>query len=142
MKTKTAKKIFIVSASVLLLLAAVLSVHIYLVTRPKAPDANTRIMARVDIKQDISQEEADRIRYWFAHEKGIDNVMCNTINHNIVFTYFPVKNNASQIVQNFRSNFNISVQQYIPTEQEMMAGCPVASNSKTYKFFSYIKHLF
>lgn len=142
MKTKTVKKILIGSASLFLILVAVLSVHIYLVTRPKAPDASTRVMARVDIKQDISQEEADRIRYWFAHQKGIDNVMCNTANHNIVFTYFPIKNNASQIVQDFKANFNIKAQQYIPTEQEMMAGCPVASNSKTYKFFTYIKNLF
>lgn len=55
------KKILITTASVILLLIVTLAVHIYIVTRPKAPDAFTIAMARIDIKQPINQEDVNII---------------------------------------------------------------------------------
>jgi len=60
-----------------LFLVLVLAVHIYWVTRPKAPDANTKIMARIDIKQPITQADADKITTWLYQQKGIDHVLVN-----------------------------------------------------------------
>ena len=53
MTNKVVKRLFLYSLSIVLLLIVVLGIHIYIVTRPKAPDAYTRAMARVDIKQPI-----------------------------------------------------------------------------------------
>ena len=50
------KKILITTVSAVLLLIITLAVHIYMVSRPKAPDAFTMAMARIDIKQPINQD--------------------------------------------------------------------------------------
>ncbi|TWV94352.1 hypothetical protein [Chitinophaga pinensis] len=53
MITKKLKQILLWAGGISLCLVVVLAVHIYMVTRPKPPGANTRIMARIDIRQDI-----------------------------------------------------------------------------------------
>ena len=44
-------------------LAVILVVHIRWVTSPHI-DAGTRVMARIDLHQRISREDADRIKAW------------------------------------------------------------------------------
>ena len=69
MKKNVLKKILIVSGSVFLLLATVLAVHIYLVTRPKPVDPSLFAMARIDFKQEINQEDAVKITNWFNKQE-------------------------------------------------------------------------
>ena len=40
-----------------LFLVNVLAAHIYIVTRPKAPDANTVVIARIDFKPAINRDD-------------------------------------------------------------------------------------
>ena len=143
MKSKLLKKTLIRSASVFLLLVAVLCVHIYFVTRPQSPTAATLAMARIDIKQPITREDADNITTWMYRQQGVDHVLCNAAMDNIVFTFHPALVDASAIAQQFRTALHYEhAVRYIPTDKEMQGGCPVASTSYTYKIYSFFRHTF
>jgi hypothetical protein len=142
MKKRTLKRIALTVLSVFVLLAGVLVVHIYVVTRPRV-DANTRVMARIDIQQPITPVDADKITAWLYQQKGVDHVMVNQQSATAIFTYAPIKNDGSRITQDFKASLPYSkAERYVPTEEEMKNGCPVASNSFTYKLVSYVKHIF
>ncbi len=142
MKKKWIKKILLYTGAAFLVMIMVLGVHIYMVTRPKAPDANTRIMARIDIKQAITQRDADAITAWMYQQKGVDRVLCNPESDILVFTYFPVKTDANLIARQFKSSFNMKAERYMPTAAELKTGCPVAAGSATTKIYNSIKHIF
>jgi hypothetical protein len=142
MKKKMIKRFLIGTGTVLLLLVMVLAIHIYVVTRPKAPDAHTRIMARIDIRQDITRDDADKITAWLYQQKGIDHVLCNPQSDIVVFTFFPIKTSADKIVKDFKSSLPYKAERYMPSESEMKSGCPVASTSFSYKVYSFFKHTF
>jgi len=142
MKKKTVKRIILTTVSVFVLLVGVLAVHIYLVTRPKPATEHTIAMARINFKQNISDADAAKVSTWLYQQKGVDHVLINPTSKIGIFTYYPVKANASSIVNNLQSNLNYQVQRYVPTEAEMKGGCPVASNSFAYKFSSFIQKVF
>jgi len=140
MKTHILKKILTGAGGTLLLLLAVLCIHIYLVTRPKAPDARTRIMARADFKQDITSQDADRISYWLYTQKGVDHVLCNADGNLVVFTFAPVQTNAGTIISRMNAALPYKAMRYVPDEEAMKKGCPVTANSTTCKILSIFKH--
>jgi hypothetical protein len=142
MKKKLLKKILIGAGSTLLLLTLTLIVHIYLVTRPQAPTAKTRAMARIDFKQDINDQDARKITDWLYQQPGVDHVMVNPKTEIGIFTFYPLKADASQIVNKLTASLNYRAQRYIPTEEEMQSGCPVSSTSTTYKLYHYIRQIF
>jgi hypothetical protein len=143
MKKMIIKKILLASLGVFALLTVVLAVHIYVVTRPKAPATSTRIMARIDIKQAISQAEATRITAWLYQQKGVDHVLCNPGTAIAVFTFSPLKANANDITGNFKNELKYpKATRYIPTEKELQGGCPVASSSFAFKAFQFFKNKF
>jgi hypothetical protein len=143
MKKGLLRKILLSSLGVFFLLVAVLATHIYIVTRPKTPGTNTRVMARIDIRQPLSQQESDKITAWLYQQKGIDHVMVNPKTEIAVFTFFPVKTNADEIVKDFRSSLHYTkATRYIPTEAELKSGCPAASTSITFKLYNSFKNLF
>ncbi len=120
----------------------VLCVHIYIVTRPKAPDTHTIVMARIDIKQDIHEDEAQKITAWLYRQNGVDHVLCNPESDIVVFTFYPIKTSADTIVHQFKSNFNYDAARYVPSADELKGGCPVAATSMSYKTYSFIKKIF
>ena len=136
------KKILQWTGATVLLLLVVLSVHIYMVTRTKPPDAHTLIMARIDIKEKITQDQASQITAWMYGQKGMDHVICNAANRNIVFTYYPIQTSGDRITSDFKSAFPIKADRYMPSAQEMTLGCPVAATSPTYKVYNFIKNIF
>jgi len=142
MKKGLLKKILLTTGSVFLLLVGVLCIHIYMVTRPKAPDAHTRVMARIDFKQDISKEDANKITTWMYQQKGVDHVVYNPVSKILVFTFAPVNTTADQIVNNMRSSLNYNAVRFVPSEKDLKSGCPVATASFTYKAYSLFKHIF
>jgi hypothetical protein len=139
MKKKLIRKIIYWSGGIFLLLFAVLLVHIYMVTRPKAPDASTRIMARIDIRQDINANQADSIKAWLYQQKGIDHVLCNPQSDIVVFTYAPVQTNAELILYKLQTAFSLPAQRVTATAEEISKGCPVSANSTTYRVMNYLK---
>jgi hypothetical protein len=142
MKKNKFKKILWVSLSTVALLVTVLVVHIYIVTRPKAPDATTKIMARLDFKQGLKQDDADRITAWLYNQKGVDHVLCNQKSGIAVFTFYPVKTSADKITSDMRSELPYAVNRYMPSKEEMQSGCPVGAGSVSSKIYSSFTNLF
>ena len=142
MKTKTIKKVLLYSLSTVLVLAIVLFVHIYMVYRPKAPDAYTKVMARIDIKQPITQTDTNHIAAWMYQQKGIDHVLVNPESDIVVFTFFPIKVNGNQIVDNFKSAFHFKADRFMPTQQQLSSGCPAGGTSSyAYKIYQLINKI-
>jgi hypothetical protein len=141
MTKKTFKKIAKWTGSIMLLLTVVLCVHIYIVTRPKAIDPHTRAMARIDFKQALTSTDSVKITNWLYQQKGIDHVLCNPKNDIVVFTFFPAQTTANTIVNDFKSSNNYLAERFVPTEAAIASGCPMSSTT-SYKFYSFIKHVF
>lgn len=119
------KRILLGVLSVFMFLAGVLCVHIYIVTRHKpAPDAHTRIMARIDIKQPITSEDAGKITAWLYSQKGVDHVLVNPQSNIAVFTFAPLTNSADRIVSDFRSSLPYKAERYLPPASAMKGSCP------------------
>jgi hypothetical protein len=113
-----------------------------MVTRPKAPDAYTIAMARIDLKQSITSEDASKIGAWLNLQKGIDHVLVNPQTNIVVFTFYPIKTTAEQIVHDFKANLPYKAERFVPTEADLQSGCPVASTSSSFKAYNFLKHLF
>jgi hypothetical protein len=137
---KSIKKTLLYSFATLMLLVAVLAVHIYFVYKP-APDQFTRVMARIDIKQQISQDDANKISAWMFHQKGVDHVLVNPQSNIVIFTFAPVKTNGNLIVKNFKTAFNFKAERFMPTADNLKHSCPVAASSYTYKVYKLITQI-
>ena len=138
---KTLKKVLLYSLGTFVFLVAVLAVHIYVVYRPKPATATSRIMARMDIKQQITQSDANTITSWMYKQKGIDHVLVNPDSRIVVFTFFPIKTTGNEIVKNFRTSLPFTAERIIPTAGDLKNGCPVAATSYTYKIYKFIAHI-
>lgn len=136
------KKALIVSGSIFLLLVLLLAVHIYMVTRPKAPDAHTLVMARLDIHQAINTQDADKITSWLYAQKGVNRVLCNADSRIAIFTYYPVQVNGDSIAAKLQTQLGYAAERYKPTEEELKSGCPVSAGSASARLMSYFKKVF
>jgi hypothetical protein len=111
------------------------------VTPPKV-DKQTRVMARIDIKTPIGTQDAQNITGWLYQQKGVDHVWVNPTTGIAIFTYSPLVANGNSIVNHFTSSFHIVARRYIPSPVDLQSSCPAASNSFSYKVYSYISHIF
>lgn len=125
-----------------LVLVAVLSVHIYLVTRPKPADASTIALARVDFGNKITTVDSIAITDFLYHQKGVGNVLCNPAGNLAVFTFYPVKNSAENIIMSLNKKLPFRGKRFLPSKDQIKSGCPVASTSITYKTVKFFNHLF
>jgi len=140
MKKLAIRKLLLYTFSTLLFLVLVLAVHIYMVYRPKiTPD--TRVMARIDIKQAITQDDASKISAFMAHEKGVDHYLVNPEGRIVIFTFAPIKNSGNQIVNDFKANFSYKVERFMPSAENLKHSCPVAASSFTYKIYKAISQI-
>jgi type III secretory pathway component EscR len=128
MKKNLFKKLVLGLGSVTIILSAILCVHIYQVTHSKITDPNAIALARIDFNQPFTQEDATKFGTWLNKQTGVQRAAFNSQYQNAVFAYYPVKVNASQLVQNFCNQFNVNAKRYLPSKKEMMKGCPVAMN--------------
>jgi hypothetical protein len=140
MKKRALKRILLYAFSTLLFLALALAVHIYMVYRPKITP-NTRVMARIDIKQSITGDDATKISVFLAHEKGVDHYLVNPENRIVIFTFAPVKNNIEQIIDDFKTNFNYKAERFKPSAEIIKQSCPVAASSYGYKIYKFISQI-
>lgn len=128
MKKSLLKKVLLGLAGTTMILTAILCVHIYQVTHKKITDPNAIALARIDFSQKFSKEDATKFYAWFNEQNGVNRVAFNTENQNAVLAYYPVKADATKLVESFCKQFNINAKRYMPSKQEMMQGCPVAAN--------------
>ena len=138
MKKMSLKKFLIYTFSIFSLLVIVLTVHIYMVYRPKAPGEYTRILARIDIKQQITLEDSTNITTWLYQQKAVDHVLVNPHTSLVVFTFFPIRSGANDIVKHFNTKFHFKAERFMPTAENLKGSCPVASSSFTYKVYKLI----
>lgn len=140
MKKRTILKVLLWSGTTIFGLALLLAIHIYMVTRPKI-DTSTRIMARIDLHQPVTDTQSATITDWLYRQKGVDHVLCNPHTAIVVFTFSPLQSNADDIAANLRMALHYPrSKRYVPTEKELQGGCPVASTSVLYKISMSIKH--
>ncbi|MEO8821386.1 MAG: hypothetical protein ABI267_05910 [Ginsengibacter sp.] len=136
------KKIFRRIMLVFGILTVVLVIHIYWVTRPKPISPNTIVMARIDIKNDLGQQDANKIQTWLYQQKGVNHVMVNPATRIAIFTFYPAKVSGDQIVHNFQASFNYDAKRFVPTQEEIDNGCPALPATVTKKIASFVKHTF
>lgn len=142
MNKTSVKKVLKTAGIFLLVMIVVLGVHIYMVTRPKAPTAQTVAMARIDLSTDINNEDAAKITSWLYEQKGVDHVLCNENANLVVFTFHPLIANADIIANRLINTLHYTGHRYVPSEAEMKGGCPVAATSVTYKVYGFFKNIF
>lgn len=142
MKKSQLKKIMKWTLASFTVLVLVLCIHIYWVTRPKAPDAHTIVMARIDFKQSLTQADASNITAWLYAQHGVSHVLCNPTTRIAVFTFFPIQNSANKIISGLVADTHYKAVRFMPSEEDMKAGCPVAATSFTYKAYAFVKHIF
>jgi YD repeat-containing protein len=128
--------------AVVVLLALLLAVHVYVVTRPRA-DGRTRAMARIDLHQSISKTDADSITAWLYRQKGVDRVLVNPKSAIAVFVFSPVMTNANAIVRAFKASLPYSrAERYLPAGAQLKRGCPMTATPVTNKIYQFLKQLF
>lgn len=137
----TFKKMATIVASVTLVLTIVLCVHIYMVTHGSKHEEAQRVMARIDFKQDINEDDANKITGWLYAQRGVDHVLCNAATNIAVFTYSPQQNDANAILADFKLNTDYKAERYMPSKEAMMAGCPVAVGSFGSKVMNFFKSI-
>jgi len=142
MSQQKSKKIFSRIMIAFGILTIVLAIHIYWVTRPKATDPHKIVMARIDIKNSLSQQDADSIKTWLYHQKGVDHVVVNPQSKIALFTFYPAKVSGDQIVSKFQTSFHYDAKRYVPTQEEIANSCPALPESVTEKISSFVKHNF
>lgn len=142
MRRKTIKKVIGWTLGTIVLLFVVLVVHIYLVTRVKPPDEHTIVMARMDFKDSLGTADVTRISSWLYQQKGIGHVLVNPDSRIAVFTFYPLHADANAIINAFKAQTGYHAERFMPSEEDMKNGCPVASTSVTYKLASFIKRIF
>jgi hypothetical protein len=141
MKQRRLKKIMVYSFSIVAMFVVLLALHIYMVYRPKAPDAYTRILARIDIKQQLTVQDSTNITSWLYQQKAVDHVLVNPHTNIVVFTFFPVRASANKIVNDFKSRFHFKADRFMPTAENLKSSCPVATSSLTYKIYQFIEKI-
>lgn len=142
MPKKKIKKIIFASVSVLVGMLLLLCIHLYIVTRPKSPDINTRVMARIDFIDSLSASQSAIVTEWLYRQKGIDHALYNPISHILVFTFSPLHNDANRITSTMQQTFpDYKLARVMPSDAEMAAGCPVASNEISAKVLRFFRRL-
>lgn len=140
MNIKRITKILLACAGVVVVLTVALVIHIAVVSRPKADDT-TVALARIDFKQNISQQDADRITSWLSQQPGVDHVLCNASTETAVFSFYPVKASADRIAADLRAQLHYNGVRYVPDQKALTSGCPVSNHSLSYKIYSLIRHI-
>jgi hypothetical protein len=127
--------------SATLFLVLVLAIHIWWAYRPKPPGPDTKVMARIDLKQPISQADAGKITSWMYHQKAVDHVLVNPDTRIVIFTFYPVKASGNDIVKNFNADLPYKGDRFMPTEKQLASSCPVAGSSFYYKVYKFIDNI-
>lgn len=137
-------KLFIWSGSSLLVLSAILVIHIYLVTRVgKNQDERVRQLSRIDFKQNIDAQEANKIRSFVNGLSGVENSYFNLDNDILVYSYLVGKQNSFNVYNKLVAFGNYKAVRYVVNETNAKSGCPIGTDktSISYKLSAYISKL-
>lgn len=136
-------KLFVWSGTIILVLSAVLVIHIYLVTRiNKNQDERVRQLSRIDFKQNIEAEEANKIRAFVNGLDGVENSYFNLDNDVLVYSYLVGKQNSFNVYNKLIAFGNYKANRYVVSETTAKSGCPIGTDktSISYKLSAYISN--
>lgn len=142
MARPTIVRVSLAVALTIFLLILLVSVHISAVTSKKKTDPHVLVMARLDIKQAISQTDAQLITTWLYQQKGVDHVFVNPDSKIAVFTFFPLIADADQIALHFSASLPYKAQRFRPDSGALRSGCPAGFAKPALSITTYIKQLF
>jgi len=145
MKKRKVTKIAIWTVSVFLVLTGILFVHIYLVTRNKDFGSNKNIqMSRIDFKQSVSTEEANKIQAFVKNMPGITGTLFNTDNGVLIYTYKNDQQNSLDVYTKLMKHGHYKAERFVVPASEASNGCPVMNDKDSFngKLTAYIAHLF
>jgi len=57
-----------------------------------------------------------------------------------VFSFYPAKISADKLVENLATTLHYKAVRYMPSEKDMMKGCPAAGSSFAYKIYNLINN--
>lgn len=140
MHNERSKKIFKKVMLIFGILTLVLVIHILWVTRPKPVNAYKVIMARIDIKDTLSKDDVAKIQTWLHQQEGVQNVLVNQNSGKAIFTFYPARTSGDQIISRFHTSLHYEASRYLPSEEELEAGCDVLPDNVTKKITSFIKN--
>ena len=143
MKSKLFKRIAITTGATFAILCIILGVHIYIVTRPQPIDPKAIVMARIDMHEDISQIDADKIVAYMNTQACVNHTYVNPTSDIVVFTFFPAQAQGDDIVRKFKSDLHYEhAVRFMPTAAQLKGGCPAgygSGGSLSSKFLSLFK---
>ena len=112
-------------------------------TRPHPIDPRAVAMARIDIKQPIDKADADKIVSYLDAQPGVSHVLVNPQTDIVVFSFFPARATADQIVQNFKAAMDYKAERFVPSRSELRGACPMGFDGDgSPSFISKVLHFF
>ncbi|WP_373494115.1 heavy metal-associated domain-containing protein [Aquiflexum sp.] len=124
-------------------LVAVLAVHIYMVTKPKAGAISSLTLSRIDFPERFDSLQGVAIKEHIAKMEGVKDVRVNFSNSHIICLYDRKEFSGSDLVDRINFHFSESAQLFQPSEEMLAQSCPaIDKNSITYKLGAFFQKSF
>lgn len=135
MKKKLLLRITLGALATVLLLFVALVAHIYMVT-PKTTknDNRQRQLSRIDFKQDINAEEAEKIRAFVSTMNGVEGTHFNVENDVLVYTYAAGTQNSTDVFNAIVKMGNYNAERYVVSQEQSKNGCPVSTDKESFSY--------
>jgi|GEM_PF-3065150 len=139
---KKRNKIIIISLSSFFLLVLITVIHIILVVDTSPVENGNIQLTRVDLKEDINENEGRPIQTYLRNIEGVTQTVLNTTDNNIVIGFDNNVTSIAKIGEDLNNRYPDKTTMYIPTAAEMAGTCPVINrNTTTYKMIASIKNI-
>lgn len=139
-------KLTIWTATIVSMLTIILAIHIYLVTSPKETNPTAAWqLARIDIEEEtpLSAAVAKEIKTTLKTIEGVERVVINSEDGNAVVGFNSTIKTGRDIYRQFSKQTSIAAKLYVPTKEQLAAGCPAIDKSSiTYQVGSFFQEVF
>ncbi|TXC76206.1 heavy-metal-associated domain-containing protein [Luteibaculum oceani] len=133
------------SASIMIVLVAILAVHIYMVTGngPKHPTANWQL-GKIDFQEPLDSLQTVSAKKAIWSVAGVKQAVFHPEGKNVVFA---INTNGDlthdKVYEQFSTKIDFQAELFQPSGEQLAASCPVIDEeSITYKLGSYFQNLF
>lgn len=140
---KTFLRIAIWLGGILTLLAIILAVHIYQVTRPTDQHHAHWQLARIDFGEEVARGALQRAATIVRNQEQVTHVYLNTRDNILVFGYPPGSLDREAVMSHVQTVAS-EAQYYQPGHHAAgMAGCPITDRSAlSYRLVTFLKNVF
>ena len=118
-------KISLWTSAVAVVLFATLVIHIAMVIPPTKPvnDTRSRQLSRIDFKQDLSNDEVDKIKGFIGAMEGVEGVHYNPESRILVYIHSTEKVNPNNVYQKVVGIGNYNASRYVVEKEDIKGGC-------------------